>query len=298
MLITVFTATYNRGYLLKNLYESLLMQNFNDFEWLVVDDGSTDNTEHIINECIRERKLQIRYLKKPNGGKHTAINAGVQLAKGELFFIIDSDDILIPHALAKIETHYKHIRDNPTICGIAGLCDFIQSHKIVGDKFPREKWVVSLTDMYFKYKISGDKALIFKTEILKKYRFPEPAGIKMVFEAVVWHEMAKKFKVICFNDVLRSIEYRHDGLSASSYKLWYIHSLAYSFFCLIKNKTYPLFKHPKMFFQCYVILGIHSLLSGKNYFRKLSCMDKIIFILLFPRMYYSYLRMRDKIISE
>ena len=90
-MITVFTPTYNRAHLLSNLYQSLLQQKAEDFEWLVVDDGSTDGTEELVNQWIEEAAFTIRYFKKENGGKHTAINKGVQLAEGDLFFIIDKN---------------------------------------------------------------------------------------------------------------------------------------------------------------------------------------------------------------
>ena len=101
-MITVFTPTYNRAHLLPNLYQSLLQQKAENFEWLVVDDGSTDGTEELVNQWIEEAAFTIRYFKKENGGKHTAINKGVQLAEGDLFFIIDSDDVLAEMLAKKI----------------------------------------------------------------------------------------------------------------------------------------------------------------------------------------------------
>ena len=99
MMITVFTPTYNRGNLLKRLYDSLCNQSFKDFEWLIVDDGSKDDTETVIANFIAQQKLVINYLKQENGGKHRAINKGVKEAKGEYFFIADSDDRLPKEAL-------------------------------------------------------------------------------------------------------------------------------------------------------------------------------------------------------
>lgn len=100
-MLTIFTPTYNRAHLLPNLYQSLLNQKRVDFEWLIVDDGSTDGTEELVNQWIEEAVLTIRYFRKENSGKHTAINKGVQLAKGELFLIVDSDDVLAENALKK-----------------------------------------------------------------------------------------------------------------------------------------------------------------------------------------------------
>ena len=94
IIITVFTPTYNRAYMIDKLYDSLCLQTCKDFEWIVVDDGSVDNTEELIQNFIQENKIHIVYYKQKNQGKHIAINKGVELAKGELFFIVDSDDIL------------------------------------------------------------------------------------------------------------------------------------------------------------------------------------------------------------
>jgi glycosyltransferase involved in cell wall biosynthesis len=102
-MITIFTPTYNRAYSLRRLYDSLCKQTSNDFEWLVVDDGSTDDTENLINSFIADGKVDIRYFKQANGGKHRAINFGVREARGELFFIVDSDDQVTPDAVEWIE---------------------------------------------------------------------------------------------------------------------------------------------------------------------------------------------------
>ena len=192
-MITLFTPTYNRAHLLSRLYNSILMQDVIDVEWLIVDDGSIDDTEALIENFKKESIINIRYYKKSNGGKHTAINFGLQYAKGELFFIIDSDDVLAENALKIIKTHYQSIKNNDKICGIVGLSQYIDKQEIVGDFFLRDGWEVSFADIYLKYHLKGDKSVAFKTEVLKKYPFPEKQGIRFVFEAVVWHEMSKKY---------------------------------------------------------------------------------------------------------
>lgn len=101
-MVTVFTPTYNRAYILNNLYQSLCRQSYGDFEWLIVDDGSTDNTEGLIASWLDESKISLCYIKQPNGGKHRAINRGIQEANGNLFFIVDSDDYLADNAIERI----------------------------------------------------------------------------------------------------------------------------------------------------------------------------------------------------
>ena len=294
-MITLFTPTYNRAHLLSRLYNSILMQDVIDVEWLIVDDGSIDDTEALIENFKKESIINIRYYKKSNGGKHTAINFGLQYAKGELFFIIDSDDVLAENALKIIKTHYQSIKNNDKICGIVGLSQYIDKQEIVGDYFLKNDWEVSFADIYLKYHLKGDKSVAFKTEVLQQYPFPEEQGVRFVFEAVVWHEMSKKYKVLAINEVIQKKEYLQDGLTDSSYKKWYIQSLAFSFFHLIKNKTYPLLKYPHHFFWNYIHLAINSLLSGESYYKQLSLIDKMLYLILYPRAYYTFLKLKDKV---
>ena len=294
-MITLFTPTYNRVHLLSRLYNSILMQDVIDVEWLIVDDGSIDDTEALIENFKKESIINIRYYKKSNGGKHTAINFGLQYAKGELFFIIDSDDVLAENALKIIKTHYQSIKNNDKICGIVGLSQYIDKQEIVGDFFLRDGWEVSFADIYLKYHLKGDKSVAFKTEVLKKYPFPEKQGIRFIFEAVVWYEMSKKYNVLALNKIVQFVEYQKSGVSDSSFKKWYIQSLAFSFFHLIKNKTYPLLKYPHHFFWNYIHLAINSLLSGESYYKQLSLIDKILYLILYPRAYYTFLKLKDKV---
>lgn len=294
-MITLFTPTYNRAHLLSRLYNSILMQDVIDVEWIIVDDGSIDDTEALIENFQKESIINIRYYKKSNGGKHTAINFGLQNAKGELFFIIDSDDVLAENALKNIKIHYQSIKNNNNICGIVGLSQYIDKQEIVGDFFLRDGWEVSFADIYLKYHLKGDKSVAFKTEVLQQYPFPEKQGVRFVFEAVVWHEMSKKYKVLAINEVIQKKEYLQDGLTDSSYKKWYVNALAFSFFHLIKNKTYPLLKYPHHFFWNYIHLAINSLLSGESYYKQLSLIDKMLYLILYPRAYYTFLKLKDKV---
>lgn len=295
--ITIFTPAYNRAHLLQRLYDSLLIQTYKNFEWLIVDDGSTDNTKQIVDKFIEENKLQIKYIYKDNGGKHTAINTGVQQANFDLFLIVDSDDFLPENAVSITFKAWQNVKDNSKVCGIIGLSQFTNG-KIIGDKFLQENWQIPFVDYYLKYKLRGDKSVAFKTEILKKYPFPEKQGIKLVIEAVVWEEMSKKYDVICVNKVLQYVEYLENGLSDSFYKIWYIKSMAFSFFQLIENNTYPFSKFPKPHLMNFVYLATNSLLAKENYFYQLTSLkSKVLYIALFPRAYYAYHKMKNKILQ-
>lgn len=292
-MITVFTPTYNRVHLLQRVYDSLIMQDYKDFEWLVIDDGSSDDTKSVIMDLINEGKIIIRYYYKKNGGKHSAINFGVEKANSNIFFLLDSDDVLTPNSLSFIIQNWRKVTSN-SFCGIIGLSkDF--GGNIIGDYFLEDEWVISFADVYLKYKLRGDKSVCFKTDVLKQYPFPEDNNVRFVFEAVVWHEMAKKYNVLALNQVLQEKEYLQEGLTDSSYKKWYVNSLAFSYYNLIKNKTYSFRKYPKAYFWNFIHLGINSLLSKTSYFHKLNSIEKLIYIICFPRAYYSYLNLKKNV---
>lgn len=297
MTITVFTPCYNRSGHLRQLYESLLIQNHKDFEWLIVDDGSTDNSKQLIEGFINDDILKIKYFYKNNGGKHTAINYGVKKAKKGLFFIVDSDDYLVENAIELHFNAWQAIRSNSKIAGIIGLSKF-RSGEIVGDSFLKENWQIPFADYYLKYNLTGDKSIAFKTDILEQFPFPEKVGVRFVFEAVVWHEMAKKYDVICLNNVIQIKEYLEFGLTDSSNRRWYAKSMAFSYANLIENETHPFSKYPKVFIWNYIYLALYSLLSDENYLNELKFFHrKIIYYLVFPRAYYSYVNMRKLLID-
>lgn len=293
--ITIFTPTYNRAHLLERLYKNLSEQEYQNFEWLIIDDGSTDNTREIIENYKREGKLNIQYFYKENGGKHTAINFGLEKAQSDIFFLLDSDDFLEKSATKVVAEKWDVIRNTPSLCGIVGLSKFLNK-EVRTDAFPEDDWVVSFTDIYFKYKILGDKPVAFKTSVMKEFPFPEKQGIHFVFEAVSWHEMAKKYNVLAVNDLLQYKEYTEDGITRNTYKKDYVKGLAFSFFHLVKNRTYPFAKYPHHFLWNYIHLAINSLLSGESYFNQLSLIDKIIYLMFYPRAYYTYSKLKDKVL--
>jgi len=218
MMITVFTPTYNRAYIIDKLYGSLCMQICQDFEWLIVDDGSTDNTEELISFYISENKINIRYLKQPNGGKHRAINRGVQEAKGELFFIVDSDDQLPPNSIAVVSDYYSQVADDFSFAGVCGLKYYFTNEK-VGGEFTHEVLDCNSIDFRFKYKSTGDMAEVFRTSVLKKDPFPEIENEKFCPEALVWNRIALKYKLRYFNRNVYLCDYLPDGLTAKIVKM-------------------------------------------------------------------------------
>lgn len=217
-MITVFTPTYNRAYIIKKLYESLTGQTLKDFEWLIVDDGSTDNTEDIIKSWIAEGIIPIRYIRQQNRGKHCAINRGVKEAAGELFFIVDSDDYLPKDSIRKVKFYYSTIKGNNAFAGVCGL-KFYPNGERVGGEFNFDTFDCSTLDIRFKYKVKGDLAEVFRTDILKDYPFPEIKGEKFCPEAVVWNRIAQRYKLRYFKENIYMCDYLSDGLSAKITKI-------------------------------------------------------------------------------
>ena len=225
MFITIFTPAYNRAGLLPRVYESLCKQTFKDFEWVVVDDGSTDGTKDLFypNENVndnpeRRTEFPIRYFFQENGGKHRAINRGVQEAQGELFFIVDSDDWLPDNALEIVAEQYKHIQHDGSFAGVVGL-DAFSDGKIVATGHSYD--VLECTEIEFrnKYHVNGDMKEVFRTDVLREIPFPEFEGEKFCPEDLVWHRIAKKYKFRYFNQVIYNVEYQPTGLSARLRKL-------------------------------------------------------------------------------
>lgn len=211
MLITVFTPAYNRAHLLPRLFESLLRQTLRDFEWLVVDDGSADNTAEVVKELARVADFPVRYVRKENGGKHTAVNLGVTLAEGELFFILDSDDELPADSLKIISEKYAAVKGRGDICGVCGYMAH-RNGAVIGH--PRIDGVeASSVEMRCKYKVAGDMAEVFCTSVLREFPFPEIAGEKFCPEALVWNRIARRYRLYIFSDVIYFRDYLDGGLT-------------------------------------------------------------------------------------
>ncbi len=215
--ITVFTPTYNRAYIIENLYNSLKRQSYKDFEWLIVDDGSTDNTEELIASWIKENNdFPIRYYKKENGGKCRAINYGVDFAEGLLFFNVDSDDYLTDDALEKIAFWEESLPKDKNYCGIVGnLGTSVNETPNTPLNAPfRDANLLERYSEYTTTPIDGERAWVFYTDIQKKYKYPEFEGETFITEAVTWNRIANDgYYARFFDDIIWIYEYHPDGLT-------------------------------------------------------------------------------------
>lgn len=210
--ITIITPTYNRADLLPRLYESLLKQTIMDFEWMVIDDGSSDNTGELIQSYLQEKRIPIHYEKQPNAGKHTALNRGIAQIKSELTFIVDSDDYLTSDAVEIILSYHKNYRNTDNLCGYSFLrCH--QDGRVNTAYFPEDEKIDTYLSVRINGNIAGDKAEVFYTDILKRYPFPVFEGEKYMPEDAVWMQMSGPYQMLHVNKSVYICDYLEGGLT-------------------------------------------------------------------------------------
>ena len=217
--VTVFTPTYNRAYILGDLYHSLQRQTCMDFEWLIVDDGSADDTKALVASWQGEENLfPIRYIYQENGGKCRAINRGLKEADGRLFFTVDSDDYLTDDAIEKVIRWDGELPKDGHFCGYVGNRGTTPT-QTPNRLFPGGYLDGTTLDRYDQ--VDGERAFVFYTEIHRKYLYPEFPGEKFLTEAVTWDLMAHDgYKMRFYNDIIWIWEYKDDGLTRAGYRVF------------------------------------------------------------------------------
>lgn len=210
MKISILTPTYNREKLLVKLYSSLLENSKYevDIEWLIMDDGSTDNTKTIVEQFIKENKIEVKYYYQKNQGKMIAINNLVQHVTGDLMIDCDSDDYFTKDAFKIIKEEYEKYKNEDCIYGLCFL-KFDQNGNNMGNMFKNKK--TTMFDLYFKEGETGEKALVFISDVRKNYKHELENNEKFVTEARMYHEMDEKYKMICINKPIMICEYQKDG---------------------------------------------------------------------------------------
>lgn len=227
--ITILTPTYNRAEHLPKLYQSLVEQSEKDFDWLVVDDGSTDNTETLVADYIHQAKIPVRYIRQENGGKHRALNTGIAQIATELTFIVDSDDYLPENAIRIImEYHNKYYQDYQESVGETEkqglLCgySFLRCHadgRVNTAYFPENEMIGTYRDVRINGNIAGDKAEVYYTEILKRFPFPTFEGEKFLAEDVVWMQMSGPYQMVHINENIYTCDYLEGGLTRTGRRM-------------------------------------------------------------------------------
>lgn len=265
VLITIFTPTYNRGYIIHKLYDSLKQQQLFNFEWLVIDDGSTDNTQDLFDVWINEEKsFNIRYYRVANGGKPRAINRGLNLAHGKYFFMIDSDDYIVSDATLKLEKWISEIDDIKDIIGVGAARAFPNLNYIKGTAplIDEEIGYIDATNLERPvYNLDADMCEAYKVEIMKKFPFEVWEGEIFAPEEIVLNEIALQgYKIRWHKDIIYICDYLEDGLTKGNWNLLKANPMGYAM--LYNHKL----KHTKLFTKKFNYACQHIALSliGNN----------------------------------
>ena len=289
--ITVLTPTFNRAHTLQRVFQSLKNQSSKNFEWIIIDDGSNDNTQQLVNEFILMADFKVKYLYKKNGGKHTAINLGIENITTELTIILDSDDYLLEDAIQKILIYWNKFKVDETLCGLSFLKGY-PNNKIVGSRFTRNCFKSNHIECRHNIGESGDKAEVFLTKILKEFKFPEIENEKFVPEDLIWTRIARKYSTIYINEIIYMCEYLPDGLSMSGKKILINSPKALRI--LYNESLDSSFKIKLRIKHCiqYIIYSLFSHVQIKNIFNESN--SKLITVITFPLGYILYIIWKSK----
>lgn len=224
MFFSICIPTYNRAKYLIRTLESLQNQSFEDFEVIIVDDGSVDDTQQSVMQFKENR---FKYIKKENGGKHSALNVGVREAKGLFFVVLDSDDRLKPNALKKMYDIWNHASDKNRLCGVIGRCS--ENEKMIGIPFGQN--IMSYIEFHFglnggKYR---DCCECVRLDLIKPYKWPENPHCKFVPEAYVYDKIGLRYSLICTNEVFAEKEYLPTGITKNKKEYFEKNAVGYLF---------------------------------------------------------------------
>ena len=218
--LTYFTPTYNRAHTLPKLYESLVEQTNKNFVWLIIDDGSTDNTKELVESWAEEKKIEIEYIVKKNGGKHTAIDFSNQVCKTEFINCIDSDDYVSKDSTEVLYKYLDEVSKNENLCGIVARRAHYDGTAF-NEAFPKEPTNLYFNEIAKVYGYTQDTNLIFKTDVIKNYHFPVFEDERFVTESVFYNQFMYKYQMLAIPELLYLAEYQQDGYSAQGMRLFY-----------------------------------------------------------------------------
>lgn len=222
MTITILTPTYNRAGTLPKLFESLQGQTSKDFEWIVIDDGSKDNTTELVKEFVEKAEgFLVTYLKQDNSGKHVALNNGISKAQGELIFIVDSDDWLSDNAVETILEYrekYSSQKQEKKLCGFSFLRAYSDGTVNTGE-FPVDGVIDTYRQQRINNNLLGDKAEVYYADVLKQYPFEVFEGEKFMPEDAVWLKMSGPYNMVHANRIIYYCDYLEGGLTKSGRKM-------------------------------------------------------------------------------
>lgn len=289
--ITVFTPTYNRAYCLGQCYDSLLKQTDKNFIWLIIDDGSFDDTKKLVEGWIALNLIEIKYFFQENQGMHGAHNAAYKLITTELSVCIDSDDFM-PKDAIEIILKFWEKNGNEKYAGIIGL-DADKQNKIIGTKIPEHIKETTVTDLYQKHKIKGDKKLVYRTDIIRKYPpYPIFKGERFVPLGYIYQIIDQDYKVLPLNKVLCIVEYLPDGSSLNMLKQYRNNPKGFSFSRITEIKYAKSLKERLKKTIHYVATSLLS--KNKNFIKESPKKTLTIFVIPLGIILCTYILLKTK----
>ena len=289
--ITVFTPAYNRAHTLPRTYQSLVEQDCKDFIWLVVDDGSVDNTAELVhNWQENEKSFEIRYVYKQNGGMHTAHNTAYANIDTELNLCIDSDDRLAPGAISAIIKKWDSVK-NFGYAGIVGLdADF--NGNIIGQKFPDNLFETTLTGYYAKGG-SGDKKLVYRTDVINQYpKYPVFEGEKYYSLAYKYRLIDQDYKLAVINEVLCNVEYQPDGSSNTMFRQYINNPKGWAHWRTICMQYPESMK--RLIVNCIHYISSSIIAKNRNFVKESPCKVMTVLAIPFGLMLTVYIKRKAK----
>lgn len=282
MKISILTPTYNREKLLERLYNSIL-KNINyelDIEWLIMDDGSTDNTKELIKKFINEDRFDIQYYSQENKGKMEAINNLIPYVTGDLIIECDSDDYFKENAFLTIKNTLNELNENTyALCYLK----YDQNECNIGNLFKEKE--TTMFDLYFKEGETGEKALVYNSKIRREYSYELEQGEKFITEASMYHKMDLKYKIKCINEPIMICEYQQDGYSENITEVFRKNPYGYYkyFKEMFDMDLKGIYFNKRMYILKHYIL--FSVLTNKKFKESLETVkgniNKILFILMY-----------------
>ena len=286
MKISILTATYNRVSYLNNLYQSIIKNQEKtpsmECEWIIIDDGSKDETKIKVQEFIKENKVDIKYKYQANAGKMSAINYATKIATGDCIMDCDSDDYLTSYAFELVKNYSKKLLENESLYAIAFLKKDEKGH-ISGKRFIKIDEPTTMFDLYFKYNIEGEKILLYNAKIRKQFKHELEEGENFITEARMYHKMDEKYKILCVNDTIEIGDYIDGGYTKNISKIFKSCPKGYYYYfkeILSKDMTGTL-KNKKIYaIKHYILFGY---LAKKKFdvksIKNLS--NKILYLILY-----------------
>lgn len=290
-MLTVFTPAYNRAYTLHRCYESLLRQTSKEFVWVVIDDGSTDNTREIVKSWIDENKVEIRYYYQENQGMHGAHNKAYEVIDTELNVCIDSDDYMTDDAVEIINKYWRENRSEE-LAGFGAL-NLFENREVIGTKFPETLKSSKYFDMYKLHKVKGDKKFIYRTELIKQNPYPIFEGEKYVGLDYKYMKLDENYKLGLINKAVCIVEYLEDGSSLNMFRQYKNNPKGFAFY-RVENMKNPKGDLKYRFKESIHYVASSFISKNREFLKETPCKTLCILALPFGYCLYRYILKKAK----